>query len=146
MKSFFASLFDYHRHFNAEVARQIMANEAIVGEKIPFLFSHIVNAHRIWNARILNEEPGISVNDVRPMDANLRLDAANCDASLSILSSFEFDRKITYKMRGRSCSNTVAEILFHIVNHTTHHRGQIVFDLRQRGIEPVMTDFILYKH
>lgn len=39
----------------------------------------------------------------------------------------------------------IQQILFHIANHFTHHRGQIISDLRQNGIEPRISDYIFYK-
>ncbi len=37
------------------------------------------------------------------------------------------------------------EILFHLVNHATYHRGQIVMDLRILGKDVVMTDYVPYR-
>ncbi|MDO1499494.1 DinB family protein [Winogradskyella maritima] len=46
---------------------------------------------------------------------------------------------------GRLFANTVQDILFHIINHSAHHRGQIMMDLRQNGLEPLALDYIFYK-
>jgi len=37
------------------------------------------------------------------------------------------------------------EILFHLVNHATYHRGQIVMGLRILGKDVVMTDYVPYR-
>jgi uncharacterized damage-inducible protein DinB len=37
---------------------------------------------------------------------------------------------------------TAKQILFHILNHETHHRGQISMALQQMGIDPPDFDFI----
>ncbi|GAG55918.1 unnamed protein product, partial [marine sediment metagenome] len=37
------------------------------------------------------------------------------------------------------------EILFHLVNHATYHRGQIVVGLRTLGKEVVMTDYVPHR-
>ncbi|TNF76236.1 MAG: damage-inducible protein DinB, partial [Bacteroidetes bacterium] len=56
------------------------------------------------------------------------------------------DRRIIYEnTEGRSFSNTLQDILFHIVNHSTHHRGQITMDFRKNGMDPPLLDYILYK-
>jgi uncharacterized damage-inducible protein DinB len=46
---------------------------------------------------------------------------------------------------GRTFANDVKDILFHVVNHSTHHRGQIMMDLRASGITPEPLDYIFYK-
>lgn len=39
---------------------------------------------------------------------------------------------------------TYSEILFHVVNHGTYHRGNITTMLRQQGYASTMNDFSLY--
>jgi uncharacterized damage-inducible protein DinB len=46
--------------------------------------------------------------------------------------------------KGQTFENSVRDILFHVANHTTHHRGQIVAAVRQVGGEPFASDFILF--
>ena len=36
------------------------------------------------------------------------------------------------------------QMMQHVVNHSTYHRGQVATMLRQLGAEPVPTDFLLY--
>jgi uncharacterized damage-inducible protein DinB len=38
----------------------------------------------------------------------------------------------------------VAELMQHVVNHSTYHRGQLTFMLRQLGVKPVATDFHVF--
>jgi uncharacterized damage-inducible protein DinB len=38
----------------------------------------------------------------------------------------------------------VEQIMIHLVNHSSYHRGQIAMLLRQNGFEPVNTDYITY--
>ena len=54
-------------------------------------------------------------------------------------------------MGGKPYSNTVEEIIYHVVNHGTFHRGQIVTMLRANGVtkladteELSSTDLITY--
>lgn len=44
--------------------------------------------------------------------------------------------------RNRSHTNTVGDVLDHVLLHGSYHRGQIASALRHAGIEPPMTDFI----
>ena len=53
---------------------------------------------------------------------------------------------IQYKnMKGEPYENTVEEILYHLVNHGTYHRGQIITLLRDSGVtQLVSTDLIAW--
>lgn len=41
-------------------------------------------------------------------------------------------------------SNTFREILTHVLFHSAIHRGNIILKLREEGIEPPQTDYIIY--
>lgn len=57
----------------------------------------------------------------------------------------DFDRELTYhNYTGDPFTNNVEHIMIHVVNHGTYHRGQVAMLLRQKGYEPVNTDFITY--
>jgi uncharacterized damage-inducible protein DinB len=44
--------------------------------------------------------------------------------------------------KGERFTSPVGDILMHVVNHSTYHRGQIAADMRASGMEPAYTDFI----
>lgn len=47
-------------------------------------------------------------------------------------------------INGGDGTMTRAEILFHVVNHTTYHRGHITAMLYQAGIQPPVTDLPVF--
>jgi uncharacterized damage-inducible protein DinB len=52
---------------------------------------------------------------------------------------------IAYKaFNGTAYSSKLSDIVRHVVNHGTYHRGQITTMLRQLGKKVVSTDLILY--
>lgn len=145
MKEFFSDIFTYHHHFNQQLADLLLANAGKINEKAVPLFSHIINGHQIWNSRILGKK-SLGVHDVHPIDVCKALDDQNLADTLEILREFEPGTTIHYLTSGRvQFANSVQEILFHAANHCTHHRGQIIADLRRSGIEPIVTDYIFYK-
>lgn len=145
MKGFFEDIFEYHHHFNQKLAEQLIENKAKIPERSIPLFSHCINAHQIWNARILNK-PALGVNDLHTLEKCKSLDDENYLNTLTILQSFELEKVLAYSnSKGRKFQNSITEILFHIANHFTHHKGQIISDLRQSGVEPIVTDYIFYK-
>jgi len=46
--------------------------------------------------------------------------------------------------RGESFAYTLWQMLQHVVNHSTYHRGQITMMLRQLGATPVATDLLVF--
>ncbi|MEA1786600.1 DinB family protein [Arenibacter sp. GZD96] len=57
-----------------------------------------------------------------------------------------FEQRIDYEnLEGRLFTNTLQDMLFHIINHSTYHRGQIAADFRMNNIPPLVLDYTLYK-
>ena len=54
-------------------------------------------------------------------------------------------KDVSYKLMDGSAGQSPAwQIVLHVVNHGTLHRGQVMAMLRQRGIAPPATDLIYY--
>ncbi len=52
---------------------------------------------------------------------------------------------ISYRgVDGQVFAHTLADLIRHVVNHSTYHRGQLVTMLRQLGHTPPSTDFTRY--
>lgn len=145
MKTFFKDIFEYHHYFNQLLADVFLENKDRISARSIPLFSHVINAQQIWNARIRgSEEQG--VHDVHSLKECREVDAANFKNSLEILEGFDMEKMIRYSnSKGVEYENSVREILFHVSNHSTHHKGQLISDLRSCGIEPPVTDYIFYK-
>jgi uncharacterized damage-inducible protein DinB len=63
-----------------------------------------------------------------------------------ITNSNDFEKRVDYETtEGRVFANELKDILFHIINHSTHHRGQILAGFRDSNIEPGNLDYISYK-
>jgi uncharacterized damage-inducible protein DinB len=61
------------------------------------------------------------------------------------LSDADADRVIDYTdLKGRPWSQPLWPIVLHVVNHSTHHRGQISGFLRALGLTPPPLDFIAF--
>lgn len=145
MEEFFIELFEYNNHYNQQLIAQFAAHEGRIPEKSLKLLSHIVNAQRIWNSRIIGQAAS-GVWDIQPNEKLAGLNQENYTRSLEIMSTRDFNELIDYvNSKGDSYSNTIKDILFHVVNHGTYHRGQIASNCRENGIEPIVSDYIFYK-
>jgi len=58
----------------------------------------------------------------------------------------EFHNTIQYKnLEGKEFNNTLADIVMHVMNHSTFHRGQLISMFRDVGITKIPpTDFIAF--
>jgi uncharacterized damage-inducible protein DinB len=138
-------LFEYTYHFNREMIRVISENKEKVDDRTISLINHTLNAQQIWNARISGETT-FEVWQINPFEALEDINHQNFLKSIDIIKNSDFDKIIEYQnSRGTKFQNSVFDMLFHAVNHSTYHRGQINSLLKQSGIEPVITDYIFYK-
>jgi uncharacterized damage-inducible protein DinB len=107
--------------------------------------AHIVGAEYLWLARLRRYDETISVWP--------ELDVEACGERLDQLSQLwpeylddmheSFTERVAYtNSRGEAWTNTVEEILTHVVIHSAYHRGQIASDVRASGGTPAYTDYI----
>lgn len=145
MKEKLIDLFEYTYHFNTEMIKFISENSKLVNDKTISLINHTLNAQQIWNARILGEVT-FEVWQINPFESLEKINHGNFLKSIDIISNLDLDTKIEYQnSRGTKFKNSIFEMLFHAVNHSTYHRGQINLLLKENGISPVLTDYIFYK-
>lgn len=146
MEEFFNELFDYNFYCNKQLI-EAFAQMEDVPEKTTSLFNHLLNAHHIWNARINGAEPGFGVWEEHTQAEWTDVHYENQRNTFEIITNTDdFEARIDYQnSEGRLFTNTVQDMLFHIINHSTHHRAQILADLRANGIEPISLDYVFYK-
>lgn len=145
MKENMIDLFEYTFHFNNEMIKVISENFSKVDEKTINLINHTLNAQQIWNSRILNEK-NFEVWQINSFEDLNGINELNFQKSLKIVNEFDLNQVIAYKnSREEKFENTVFEMLFQAINHSTYHRGQINSQLKQNGINPLLTDYIFYK-
>lgn len=138
-------LFEYNHSMNMQLIQLLDEHREYISNKSFQLLSHILNAHQIWNARI-RLEATFQVWQLHNWDAIATINSANYAASLRILKNDDLNREIEYaNSAGQKYRNKIEDILFHIINHTTYHRGQMATECRAQGIPPLSTDYIVYK-
>ena len=145
LKSHFLNLFDYNNQINFSLLNQLKEYWNFLDEKPKDLLSHIINAHQIWNARILNHSQN-KPWDKLSLELLPDLNSLNFINSKFIIENIELTQTISYRnTKGESFKNNISEILFHCINHSTYHRAQIATLLRNQKLEPLNTDYIFHK-
>ena len=146
MEEFFNELFDYNFYCNKKLI-EACGQLKKVPKRSATLFNHLLNAHHIWNARITGAEASFGVWQDHPFETWEDIHYENQRNTFEIITGTnDFEARIDYNnIEGRLFTNTVQDMLFHIVNHSTHHRAQILSDFRDNGIEAVSLDYVFYK-
>jgi uncharacterized damage-inducible protein DinB len=146
MKAFFMKLFEYNHHCNQTITTAFVNESDRISQKAHNLYCHLLNAHQIWNNRMMPLQPLFGVWDVHSIETRADIDAENYRHTLKILTELDLVNRVSYAtFKGQKFDNSVQDILFHIINHSTYHRGQIAVEFRNSGIEPINTDYIFYK-
>lgn len=118
-----------------------------VPEKTIKFFSHILNVHHLWNARILDKKAEYDAFQIHEIKDWGDIHYENQRSSFEITTNADdFAKRIDYENEeGRLFITTLQDIMFHIINHSAHHRGQIAMNFRDNNIEPLSLDYINYK-
>jgi hypothetical protein len=96
MKVFFKDIFEYHNHFNQKLIAQLIEFENELPERTIPLFSHSINAHQIWNARITGKEK-LGIHQLNSLQECAEIDIVNYQDTLRILDECELEEKIVYR-------------------------------------------------
>ena len=146
MKSFFLDLFYFTQQHNLGLITALKEHGARLPEKSFSIFSHMLNAHQVWNNRIVQAEKPFSVWQIHPPEDYPAIATNNYAVSKNIIAAYDFNQLISYtNTKGDAFTNSVQDILFQIINHSTYHRGQLAAQFREAGLEPLQTEYISYK-
>ena len=112
--------------------------------------NHVYFAEWIWYSRWNGVSPTSFPADEIPDLATLRARwseiEGNVRAFLGDAGELGLNRVIHYRlMSGKEGSSPLWQMVAHVVNHATYHRGQVTTMLRQLGAAPAQsTDMITY--
>jgi len=146
MKQFFLKWYRY----NAWANRTIIAcleRQSVNDEKILTILGHLVSANFIW----LNRIKGLPKSEFKLWGdyslSQLKQMVEDADAQWMdfLKNNDDFNRLLKYNNYvGDYFESNIEQIMIHLVNHGSYHRGQVAMLLRQKGFEPVNTDYITY--
>ncbi|HXT86146.1 MAG TPA: DinB family protein [Verrucomicrobiae bacterium] len=107
---------------------------------------HIMLAEWLWLERWLGRSCGFPADefpDLASLRSRWQKIETDLNAFVQQLSAADLERIVEYKnTKGHTFSNPMWQMLQHVVNHGTYHRGQITTMLRQLGGTPIATDLI----
>jgi uncharacterized damage-inducible protein DinB len=153
-----SKLFDYNRWANGrtlDVARTLTPDEygRALGGSFPSVadtLSHIYAAEWVWLERWEGRSPRalLAAQQVAVLAELRSLWRDVEDGQKRFLAALEPERleeAITYQnVKGETRTYPLGEMLIHVVNHSTYHRGQVVTMIRQLGKKAMGTDYLQY--
>jgi uncharacterized damage-inducible protein DinB len=112
--------------------------------------THMVAAEKIWLSRLIKKpEAALMTGQESPSLQSLKAVwedvAAHIARFVSKLDDKALGNNLEYfTTEGKKFTNSMNQILLHIINHSSYHRGQVAALMRQIGMEPVNTDLIAF--
>ncbi len=111
------------------------------------LLSHVTNAQDIWLSRISDHVMTGGVWDSFDVKAlYMRIEYLNTlwKTETERLDA-DPEEVISYQTHeGEEFKTLLSDIFSHVINHGTHHRGQVSRIIRESGYAPPQTDYIYY--
>ena len=112
------------------------------------IFSHLLASEHIWLSRMSRREPRLAVWPVLDAEACARQARENAGEIRKWVEELPPERLgETFRYTntsGETYAPRIDDVLLHMCLHGSYHRGQIALLLRQNGLEPVPTDYVLF--
>lgn len=112
------------------------------------LAGHLILSQKIWLDRVNNRDEQQSFWADKTTEELKALSDGSLENWRKLISEFgqnDFERRVRYvNTKGVPYENSIAQILGHVINHSSHHRAQAVQLIRQQGHEPPVTDYIVF--
>jgi uncharacterized damage-inducible protein DinB len=146
VKKYFLKLYNYNYWSNKRVLGEIQ-KQTVNDPKILQLMGHVLAAQYLWLHRIKAlPAPDVKLWGDYTLDRLLEMTEDVGKKWIEFVEVTDnFDRELTYRnYTNDPYTNNVENIMIHLVNHSSYHRAQVAMLMRQKGYEPINTDFITY--
>jgi uncharacterized damage-inducible protein DinB len=113
--------------------------------------THIVWAEWIWLQRWKGTSPRqrfdpTEFSDVTPLKTRWVELKAEQRAFIESVTDERLGAVVEYvNLQGQTWRYALWRQMYHVVNHSTYHRGQLTTMLRQLALVPVNTDFLVFQ-
>jgi uncharacterized damage-inducible protein DinB len=111
--------------------------------------AHLVGAEYLWLERWRGRSPrAMLAAEEFPTLAAVRERWGTVERGVSEYLAGLTEEVLTHplsyvNLKGETWTYPLWQMLFHVVNHQTYHRGQVTTLLRQLGAQPAQTDYLI---
>jgi uncharacterized damage-inducible protein DinB len=126
-------------------SEQLHRDLGVPNKSVHGTLAHILMADRNWLARVSGRVLSNPMEQTEAMEAEWPRVLEQWEARAKPLTDSDLAQVIAYKdMKGNPYETPLWQIVMHVVNHATLHRGQVMAMFRQLGVGPPPTDLIFY--
>jgi len=146
MKKHITTLFEYEKWANAKIL-DALAQLQETDEKSLDIMAHMLLVQMVWYSRItgIADPPVWAKKTLGQCQEMYTVNNKILSPFMSQLTDDLLKRDVDYKnTKGQKFTNTVTQILAHMFNHNTYHRGQIVERLKGKIPQMPVTDLIAF--
>lgn len=155
MNDWMKKQYDYHVWANEMMLRHIetlpedlfLKTTDLGFSAIAEVFGHLAAAEDVWLARLNGETPPpLTPKPFQSVEETRRYMDEQQERSREYISNVnDWETVINYRnTKGQAFSNTIIEIMQHMINHGTYHRGNVTTMLRYHGYPGTTTDYIAF--
>jgi uncharacterized damage-inducible protein DinB len=110
------------------------------------LLNHLLGAENIWLCRIEGRPLPQPVFPDFEIISEFRQGFDETSRKWqSLINTSKLEESLKYlDLKGTSYQSVISDIVFHVFNHATYHRGQISAKIRAAGFQLAATDFIVF--
>jgi uncharacterized damage-inducible protein DinB len=145
MLEYFKRLFEYEFWAIDKVFDSLTGIEMKPNEKLSKAVSHVILTNQTWLCR-LQGKPNIDITRELDLSEGKKLSVQvreEWKTYLSSLTEEKFAQKISYvNFQNATYETALSDILAHVVNHGSYHRGQIASLIKQAGGGQMYSDYI----
>ncbi|MFO7525457.1 MAG: DinB family protein [Ignavibacteriaceae bacterium] len=117
-------------------------------DRLLTIISHIVATEQLWYDRVTQAKIPISPWEKYSLDECITQSSIITSKWIRLLEERGeegLSEIITYlNTKGDKFKNSLMDIVFHTINHSSYHRAQVALLVRDAGGEPALTDYIVY--
>ena len=146
------------QHLLKLIDSEIWANKTLVetiqkspeeDERILLLFSHLLSSYSMWYSRVTGSEITTTPFQERTLEESIELMHKIFDQwknYLTNINEVELDRivRFTFPLDGSKKKLSVADAIFHLITHSSYHRGQIMARLKGKVETLPLTTYIAF--
>ena len=143
MEAFLLDKFRFDVVANERFIAAIDTADLLLNSEIRAHMCHILNVHHLWINRLL-DKPTISEDwDDLPVYAWSKLNQENFQMTEEFIRNENLEGVCNYQTsEGNQMQKGVSSILYHLLQHATHHRAVINMLFRKYNADPVVFNYI----
>lgn len=126
-------------------SEQLHRDLGVANKSVHGTLAHVLMADRVWLNRIKGTVPANPMEQKEAVETEWPRVMDEWETRSNAWTDKDLMEAIAYKdMKGNPYETPLWQIVMHVVNHATLHRGQVMAMFRQLGAAPPSTDLIFY--